>query len=87
MTLSQAIDIAEAHVEAESAEQYFEAWQLLVDTGQAWKLQGWFGRTAMRLIEEGRVTLPDPAPTTRAVSDLTPPFFSPSPRTSDQSDS
>lgn len=29
------------------------AWQLLHDTGTAYQLQGWFGRTARNLIEQG----------------------------------
>lgn len=32
-----------------------EAWQLLIDTGVCWQLQGSFGRTAMRLIAAGMV--------------------------------
>ena len=48
-----AIGIAEGFEPSESEEQVIEAWQHLVDTGLAWKLQGWFGRTATRLIEAG----------------------------------
>jgi hypothetical protein len=48
--------------EAETEEQWLEAWQLLIDTGTCWKLQGWFGRTARDLIEGGKCT-PPPAPT------------------------
>jgi hypothetical protein len=54
-----AIGIAEGFVEAESGEQVIEAWQHLIDTGMAWSLQGWFGRTAMHLIEEGHCTPPN----------------------------
>lgn len=36
-------------------EEVLAAWQLLVDTGVVWKLQGRFGRTAMDLIEAGLV--------------------------------
>lgn len=48
-----AVGIAEGWIEADSEEQVVEAWQHLVDTGLAWQLQGWFGRTATRLIEDG----------------------------------
>jgi len=53
MSNIKAISIAEGFVEPENEEQYISAWQQLIDTGLAWSLQGWFGRTAMHLIESG----------------------------------
>lgn len=53
MTRYMAVGIAEGFEEAESEEQVIEAWQYLVDTGLAWQLQGFFGRTATALIEQG----------------------------------
>ena len=46
-----AVMIAEGVIEADEDKQ-IEAWQHLVDTGLAWNLQGWFGRTAINLIEQ-----------------------------------
>lgn len=51
-----AISIAEGFTQAESQEELLEAWQFLVDTGLAWRLQGWFGRTARDLIEHGLIS-------------------------------
>ena len=48
-----ATGLAEGFIEAESEEQVIKAWQHLVDTGLVWSLQGWFGRTATQLIEQG----------------------------------
>ncbi len=53
MTDFEAIGYAEGFMEPASKEQIIEAWQHLVDTGLAWRLQGWFGRNAKRMIEEG----------------------------------
>lgn len=50
-----ATGIAEGWIDCESEEQYLHAWQTLVNTGLAWKLQGWFGRTAQRIIEDGLI--------------------------------
>ena len=47
-----AIMIAEGVIEVDEDRQ-IEAWQHLVDTGLAWSLQGWFGKTAINLIKKG----------------------------------
>ena len=48
-----AVGIAEGFIECNDEEKIIEAWQYLIDTGLAFKLQGWFGRTAIDLIEQG----------------------------------
>ena len=48
-----ATGLAEGFLPADSDDQVIEAWQHLVDTGLAWRLQGWFGRTAVDLIKAG----------------------------------
>ena len=53
MTTYKAISIIEGAIEEESRELHIKAWQHLIDTGDVWELQGWYGRTALRLIEEG----------------------------------
>ena len=48
-----ATGLAEGFIEAKNKEQIIEAWQYLHNTGLAYKLQGWFGRRATELINEG----------------------------------
>ena len=55
MTLYLACAIAEGFHEDDevSKERIIEAWQFLHDSGAAYNLQGWYGRTARDLINEG----------------------------------
>ena len=50
--------IAEGAIEPETEDQALEAWQTLIDIGLAWQLQGWFGRTAQALIDQGLCHMP-----------------------------
>lgn len=54
----EATMIAEGVEEAKNEAHYLAAWQYLINTGLAWQLQGFFGRTAMALIEAGKCTRP-----------------------------
>lgn len=49
---------AEGFCEGENAtaEEQLQAWAYLIKTGQAYQLQGWFGRTATSIIERGFIT-------------------------------
>lgn len=38
---------------------YYAAWQELINSGLVWTLQGWFGRMAMRLIDQGHCSKPE----------------------------
>lgn len=59
MTNYTAVSIAEGFCDYEPTEQEtIEAWQHLIDTGLAWTLQGWFGRHATSLIEQGVCSVP-----------------------------
>jgi hypothetical protein len=55
-----AIQICEQVVSADEFEET-AAWQYLIDTGLVWRLQGWYGRTAKRLIDDGYCTYTDRA--------------------------
>lgn len=52
MNSSKAVDLVEGFIEGTDGE-VIEAWQYLHDTGLAYNLQGWFGRTAHNLLEQG----------------------------------
>tara|TARA_Y100000034_G_scaffold124723_1_gene173298 strand:- start:266 stop:517 length:252 start_codon:yes stop_codon:yes gene_type:complete len=58
LTNLEATMIAEGEQEPESDEQYIQAWQHLIDTGLAWSLQGFFGRTASTMIQQGLCYVP-----------------------------
>tara|TARA_Y100000114_G_scaffold34810_1_gene30322 strand:+ start:862 stop:1041 length:180 start_codon:yes stop_codon:yes gene_type:complete len=55
-SIFEAVEIAEGLQDPQDEEQYIEAWQMLIDTGYAWTLQGWFGRRAVEMIEAGHCT-------------------------------
>ena len=50
----RAVALAEGFEDG-TEEEILSAWQYLVDTGLAWSLQGWFGRTASALINAGYI--------------------------------
>ncbi len=56
MTTFQAITMIEDTPQA-TEEQYIQAFQSLIDSGACWQLQGWYGRTAMSLIESGHCSI------------------------------
>ena len=57
MTSYLACAIAEGFCEGEGASEkdQLTAWQYLHDTRRAYSLQGWYGRTASSLIEQGLI--------------------------------
>lgn len=55
--LYNAVLICEGSVEPDDEDHYFACWQMLIDNGYVWQLQGWFGRMAMDFIEEGKCVI------------------------------
>jgi len=48
-----AVGLAEGFIESDDKKEIIKAWQHLINTGLVNTLQGFFGRTAARLIEQG----------------------------------
>lgn len=48
-----AVGLAEGFMEPESEDEVIAAWQYLHNTRLAYRLQGWFGRTAQQLLRDG----------------------------------
>lgn len=55
LTPYTATGIAEGFVEADSETEVLASWQYLHDTGMAYTLQGWFGRVASDMVEQGHI--------------------------------
>ena len=51
----RATGLAEGWIHTDDENEIIEAWQYLHDTGLAYRLQGWFGRTAQSLLEAGEI--------------------------------
>jgi len=56
MDLLRAVELIENPSDDTPNEEILSAWQFMIDTGHCWELQGFYGRTAMRLIEDGICT-------------------------------
>ena len=51
ITSYEAVGLAGGFIEG-TEDRILEAWQYLQDTGLAYKLQGWFGRTAAVMVDQ-----------------------------------
>lgn len=51
------VDMSALYREDATFEETIAVYQYMIDTGQAWHMEGHVGRTAMRLIEDGFCTL------------------------------
>jgi len=51
-----AAGLAEGFIEADDEQQIIDAWQHLHDTGLAYRLNDWFGRTAQDMIAQGVIS-------------------------------
>ena len=59
MTPLEALDIIDdENITLAKEATYLKAWQYLVDTGLAWKLEGRIGRQAAHLINAGFINAP-----------------------------
>ena len=55
MTPFEAVQIAEGLDDTAQPDDVIDAWQYLHDTGLAYQLQGFFGRTCAQLLENGQI--------------------------------
>ena len=58
MTTFDAVMTIEQPDEDTTEDTIIEAWQHLINSGVVWQLQGFYGRTAKTLIEQGICTMP-----------------------------
>ena len=62
MNLLEAVRVIEGDIKS-TKQRRIHAWQWMIDEGHAWKLQGWYGRQATDLIEQGICDAPAAAAT------------------------
>ena len=55
LTTFDAVMIAEGVIPPTNKQEWIDSWQLLLDDGIVWSLQGWFGRMAINLIDSGMI--------------------------------
>ena len=57
LSILDATLVAEQAQEPKCLEEFYSAWQILIDTNLVWQFQGWFGRQAVRFLQD-EVLLP-----------------------------
>ena len=52
LSILEATLVAELTQQPECPSEFYSAWQILIDTNLVWQYQGWYGRQAVRFIQD-----------------------------------